>query len=93
MVLFANPRDRKQIKTLAGQMYPGDSSTFMEKFKKATSKPYGKLILDLRPNILEKDRFVTGDYDNEKKVHQNPFTANKTSQTMTQMYSQKFTPG
>ena len=89
MVLFANPRDRKQIKTLAGQMYPGDSSTFMEKFKKATSKPYGKLILDLRPNILEKDRFVTGDDDNKKKVHQNPFTTNKTSQTMTQMYSQK----
>ena len=55
MVLFANPRDRQQIKTLDRQMYPGDSSNSMEKFKKATSKHYGKLILDLRPNILEKD--------------------------------------
>ena len=70
-------------------MYPDDSSTFMENFKKATSKPYGKLILDLRPDSLEKDQFVTGDDDDEKKVHQNPFTTNKRSQTMTQTYSQK----
>ena len=68
MVLFANPKDRQQIKTLAQQMYPGDLPDFMKKFKKATSKPYGKLILDLRPNILEKDRFITGgDEEDEKK--------------------------
>ena len=68
MMLFANPRDRQQIKTLARQMYPGDSSTFAENFKKTTSKPYWKLILDLRP-ILEKDRFITGnDNDNKKST-------------------------
>ena len=48
-------------------MYLGDSSTLLERVKKATSKPYGKLILDLRPNILEKDRFVTGDDDDNEK--------------------------
>ena len=88
MVLFENPRDRRQIKTLAQQMYPGDSSNFLKKFNKATSKPYGKLILDLRPNILEKDRFITGDDDdNEKKVP----SLDKSSSTpsMTQMYSQQ----
>ena len=87
MVLFENPRDRQQIKTLARQMYPGETSNFMDKFKKATSKPYGKLILDLRPNILEKDRFITGDdHDNEKEVHKKPSTSS--AQTMTQLYSQ-----
>ena len=69
-------------------MYPGDSSDFMEKFKKGTSKPYGKLILDLRPNIMEKDRFITGDDDdNQDKVHQKSITTNKVPSTMTQMYS------
>ena len=67
-------------------MYPGDSSNFLKKFNKATSKPYGKLILDLRPNILEKDRFIIGDddNDNEKKVP----SLDKLSSTpsMTQMY-------
>ena len=39
---------------------------------------------------MEKDQFVTeDDYDNDKKVYQNPFTTNKTSPPMTQMYSQK----
>ena len=47
MLLFANPRERQQIKTLAQQMYPGDSFNFIKKFSKATSKPYRKLILDL----------------------------------------------
>ena len=83
MVLFDNPRDRQQIRTLASQMYPGDSSNFMDKFKKATSKPYGKLILDLRPNVLEKDRFL-----NEENEHDSASTNQKYDNlTMTKMYS------
>ena len=50
-----------RVKILAQQMYPGDSFNFLKNFNKATSKPYGKLILDLRPNIVEKDQFITGD--------------------------------
>ena len=53
MVLFKNPRDRQQIKTLARQMYPDNWINFMERFNRATNKPYGKLIIDLRPNVLE----------------------------------------
>ena len=61
MVLFKNPRDRQQIKTLARQMYPQEWMTFLEKFRKETDKPYGKLILDLRPNVPEKDRILKDD--------------------------------
>ncbi|MCP4459771.1 MAG: hypothetical protein GY816_17370 [Cytophagales bacterium] len=61
MVLFKNPRDRQQIKTLARQMYPQEWMTFLEKFRKETDKPYGKLILDLRPNVSEKDRILKDD--------------------------------
>ena len=59
MVLFENARDRQQIKTLAKQMYPDKWTSFMDRFNKETKKPYGRMIVDLRPGILEKDRFLT----------------------------------
>ena len=62
MVLFDNPRDRKQIKTLAMQISPDKWQSFMDRFKKETSKPYGRMILDLRPGVSEEHRFLT-DYD------------------------------
>ena len=87
MVLFKNSRDRQQIKTLARQKYPDDWLTFMERFKKETNKPYGKLILDLRPNVLEKDRFLSDD----NELQQKSFNISKPSakSTLTQMYSQQ----
>ena len=70
MVLFDNPRDRKQIKTLAMQISPDKWQSFMDRFRKETSKPYGRMILDLRPGVPEKDRLFT-DYD----FLQTPITA------------------
>ena len=58
LVLFKNPRDRQQIQTLARQMYPNNWRKFLEYFEYETSKPYGKVIIDLNPETLEKDRFV-----------------------------------
>ena len=59
MVLFKNARDRQQIKTLARQMYPQKWKNFMEHFEYETSKPFGKVIIDLRPNTQEEDRIVS----------------------------------
>ena len=49
--------------TLARQMYPGDAQKFMNMFNHITQKPYGYMVVDLkpmtheslrlRPNILE----------------------------------------
>ena len=58
MVLYKNPRDRQQIKTLATQMYPQKWRSFLEHFEHETSKPYGKVIIDLRPNTKEENRIV-----------------------------------
>ena len=44
----------------------------MDRFRKETSKPYGRMILDLRPGVSEKDRFLT-DYD----CPQTPITLSK----------------
>ena len=63
MVLYKNPRDRQQIKTLALQMYPNKWRQFLEQFEYETSKPYGKIIIDLRPNTKEEDRIVKNDED------------------------------
>ena len=80
MVLFKNPRDRQQIKTLARQMYPDNWLKFMERFNRATNKPYGKLIIDLRPNVLEKNRFLGDENNKEDEMRK---------KSLTQMYSEK----
>ena len=42
--------------TLARQMYPGQSEKMMKMFEKATKKPYGYLLVDLKPFTPENDR-------------------------------------
>ena len=49
LVLFNNPVDQQQVMTLARQMYPGNAKHLMRHFKTATSKPYGYLVIDLKP--------------------------------------------
>ena len=59
LVLFKNPRDKMQVMTLAKQMYPGGTETFMRKYEEAVSRPYGYLLVDLKPNTPEKCRLRT----------------------------------
>ena len=42
--------------TLARQMYPGQSEKMMKMFEKATKKPYGYLLVALKPFTPENDR-------------------------------------
>jgi hypothetical protein len=59
IVVFKNPRDALQIATLARQMYPGKSKFLVEAYKNATEKPFGYLMLDLKPDTEEKYRVQT----------------------------------
>jgi hypothetical protein len=54
-VLFRNPRDRTQISYLARQMFPNRRQFLVEAFEDATRRPYGYLLVDLRPG-LDDDR-------------------------------------
>ena len=56
LTLFNNPIDKQPIMTLARQMYPENSQTFMQIFNQATQKPYGYLVVDLKPITRESDR-------------------------------------
>ena len=68
MVLFNNPIDRQQVATLARRIYPSTSAFFMKRFERATSYPYGHLVIDLNSDTPEKDRLHTEIFDTTKKM-------------------------
>ena len=49
LVLYKNPRDMQQIKTIKRQMYPTDWRRFLAYFEAETSRPYGKVIIHPAP--------------------------------------------
>ena len=65
IVVFKNPRDASQIATLARQMYPGKSQFLIDAFVDATAKPFGYLLIDLKPDTEEKYRVRTGIFPGE----------------------------
>ena len=67
IVLFKNPRDAMLVSTLARQMYPGQNKFLVEAFKNATEKPFGYLLLDLKPDTDEKYRIRTNIFPDERQ--------------------------
>lgn len=59
IVCFKHPRDQSQIMHLARQIYPGRSKFLLEAFNDATSKAYGYIVLDFRPETLDDRRVRT----------------------------------
>jgi hypothetical protein len=60
LVLFYNPRDKKQIKYLGDQIYPGNGNILLEAYLDAVSKKkWGYLLLDLSTECLESVRMRT----------------------------------
>jgi hypothetical protein len=65
MVLFKNPRDATQIRTLSQQMYPDNSRILVDAYRDATSRPYGYLLLNLRPDACDALRILTDVFDEQ----------------------------
>lgn len=59
LVLFKNPIDKQQVITLARQIYPDNSQHLTKHFKEATEKPFGYLLIDLKPTTPESMRMRT----------------------------------
>ncbi len=59
MVIFKNVRDASQITNLAKQMYPGNVRYLRDSYTEATSKPYGYLMIDLKPDSPDLIRLRT----------------------------------
>lgn len=49
LILYDNPVDKSMTFALARQMFPKNSEQFIKSFEKATKRPYGFLLLDLKP--------------------------------------------
>ena len=65
MVLFKNPRDSSQVQVLARQMYPNESKFLVGAYQDATQRPYGYLLLDLRPETPTEFRVRTSIFSGE----------------------------
>ncbi len=59
MVLFKNPRDAGQIRHLAAQLFPGNVRFLVDAYKKATSRPFGYLLLDFRQDTSDNLRVIS----------------------------------
>ena len=56
IILFNNPVDKQQVMTLGRQMYPEKPHHLVSHFNEAVSKPFGYLLVDLKPNTPEHSR-------------------------------------
>ena len=72
MVLFKNPRDIGQIRTLASQMFPTHPKFLTSAFADATSEKYGYIVLDLHPDTPEELRVRSHIFSNDIPVVYQP---------------------
>ena len=57
LILFNNSIDRQLVTSLVRQMYPGNIQYFMSNFDEAINKPYGYLLIDLKPTTDSNKRY------------------------------------
>lgn len=58
-VVFKNPRDASQFRTLAHRMCPGDAQWLLDAFSDATGRRYGYLVLDHHPESTDEERVLS----------------------------------
>ena len=59
LVLFRNFRDASQVSFLGRQLYPRQSSMFVDVYKDCTAEPYSYLVIDMAPNSNDLYRLRT----------------------------------
>lgn len=60
LILFKNPRDKGQIRYLAQQISPSNSSYIINAYQQATARPHGYLLFDFDQRTLDSRRYLTG---------------------------------
>ena len=64
-MVLKNVRDKNQFTFLACQVYPEDSASLFESFRKATERPHGYFILDFAQDTDDRLRFRTNVFPDE----------------------------
>ena len=65
LALFNNSRDQQQITVI---MYPGQSEKFLSTYRMATFKPFGYLLIDLKPDTPNDKRLWLNVFEQTNKV-------------------------
>jgi len=68
LVLYKNPRDRSQIRTLSYQMFPTQKNFLVDAFSDATAAPHSYLLVDLHPETDEDYRIRTNIFPGEETI-------------------------
>ncbi len=66
IVLFKLPGDKRQVMSLAQQMYPGKVNSFVNLFEKATHTPHSYLLIDLKQSTPEEERLKSKVFDEKE---------------------------
>jgi hypothetical protein len=77
VVLFKNPRDASVVDHFARQVVPGRTRFLHDAYEDATSKPYGYLFFDFKPNGDERVRFRTNVMPEEEGERITSYTLKK----------------
>lgn len=68
IILFKNPRDERQVRTLGSQIFPNQSKYFMDAYKKATELPYSYLCVTLYPGTSERYRLSSNIFPEQETM-------------------------
>lgn len=68
VILFRNVRDSRQVLTFGSQVFPLKLKYFKEAYDKATSKPFGYLVVDMSPSTDDNYRLRTRILPNEDTI-------------------------
>lgn len=68
IILFKNPRDERQVRTLGSQIFPNQSKYFMDAYKKATELPYSYLCVTLYPGTSERYRLSSNIFPEQETI-------------------------
>ena len=68
LCLYHNIRDKLQVSCLGKQMYPRQTSMFMEAYEDSTKKKYGYLFIDLSPHSDNEYRLRTNIFPGEDTI-------------------------
>lgn len=69
IILFKNPRDKGQVRSLAQQMYPQNTRFLVRAFEDATQRPYEHMLIDLKPDTPEALRLRSNTLDDTPIVY------------------------
>ena len=62
IIIFKNPRDKRQIISLGCQIFPTDVKYLEDAYEQATERPHGYLLIDLTQHTKEHQRLATNIY-------------------------------